>query len=159
MRLSPCQIHQDSLLSAVLMSAVILLLPACSNEGTALTASQAWILEPSAEGISTGGLIVHNRTNEARVLQHIIATDFRQANIRANVGAETGSTPLSPVTVEADQTTELPPDGMMLMLEEPKRPLHVGDKTLLALHFDDGRVVFANAEVVATSPSNSKSDS
>ena len=154
MRLNPCQTQTCSLLPVMLASAVFLLLPACSGEGTDLTATQAWVLEPSAEGISTGGLTVHNRTHEARVLQHIMAPDFRQAHIRAKAGAGANFGSPPSITVEADRTTELPPDGMVFLLEGPERSLHVGDATLLALHFDDGQAIFVNAEVRASSPSS-----
>ena len=126
------------------------LLGACSGEGTSLTASRAWVLEPSAEGVSIGGLTVHNRTDEDKVLVHILATDFEQAGIRAETENQTGSRPSPTVTVEADQATGLPPDGMVLFLENPARPLKAGDKTLLALHFDDGQAVFVDAEVRAS---------
>lgn len=154
MRLNPCRIRQVLLPPAILATAVFLLLPACSGERTDLTGTQAWILEPSAEGISTGGLTVHNRTDAARILLHIMATDFRQANIRTKVGS---NSPPS-IIVEAHQTTELPPDGIVFLLEGPERPLHAGDKTLLALHFDDSQAIFINAEVRASSPSSPGSE-
>ncbi len=119
-----------------------------------MTGTQAWVLEPSAEGVSTGGLTVHNRTNEARTLQHVMAADFRQASIHAKAGSSSPSS----VIVEAYQTTELPPDGIVFLLEGPERPLHTGDKTLLALHFDDGQAIFINAEVRASSLSSPGSE-
>lgn len=154
MRLNPCRIRQVLLPPAILATAVFLLLPACSGERTDLTGAQAWIREPSAEGISIGGLTVHNRTDEARILLHIMATDFRQANIRAKAD----SSSLPSIIVEAHQTTELPPDGIVFLLEGPERPLHAGDKTLLALHFDDSQAIFINAEVRASSPSSPGSE-
>lgn len=154
MRLNPCQIRRVLLPPAILATAAFLLLPACSGERTDLTGAQAWILEPSAEGISTGGLTVHNRTDEARMLLHIMAADFRQASIRARTGS---SSPPS-VIVEAFQTIELPPDGVVFLLEGPERPLHAGDETLLALHFDDSQAIFINAEVRAPSPSSPGSE-
>ena len=154
MRLNPCRIRRVLLPPAILATAVFLLLPACSGERTELTGAQAWILEPSAEGISTGGLTVHNRTDEARILLHIMATDFRQASIHAKTGS---SSPPS-IIVEAFQTIELPPDGVVFLLEGPERPLHAGDKTLLALHFDDSQAIFINAEVRASSPSSPGSE-
>ena len=154
MRLNPCRIRQALLPPATLAAAVFLLLPACSGERTDLTGTQAWILEPSAEGISTVSLTVHNRTDEARILLHIMATDFGQASIRSKTGS--GSPPS--IIVEAYQTIELPPDGMVFLLEEPERPLHAGDKTLLALHFDDSQAIFINAEVRASSPSSPGSE-
>ena len=158
MRLTLNQTRQGLLFPAALVSAaLLLLLTACSGEGTALTATQAWILEPSAEGSSIGGLTVHNRTSEARVLQHIMAADFRRASIRVQANAGADSNPLPPVVVKAGQATELPPDGMILLLEEPERPLRVGDETLLALHFDDTQVVFINAEVRTAPPPGSGS--
>ena len=152
-RMRPRQTRQGSLFPAALMSTALLLLTACSGEGTALTATQAWILEPSAEGSSIGGLTVHNRTSEARVLQHIMAADFRRASIRTKTNAGADSDPHPPIVVKAGQATELPPDGMVLLLEEPERPLRVGDETLLSLHFDDTQVVFINAEVRTAPPS------
>lgn len=154
MRLNLCRIQRVFLPPAILAAAVFLLLPACSGERTDLTGSQAWILEPSAEGISTGGLTMHNRTDETRILLHIMATDFKQAGIRAKTGS---SSPPS-IIVEAYQTIELPPDGVVFLLEGPERPLHAGDKTLLALHFDDSQAIFINAEVRASSPSSPESD-
>ena len=154
MRLNPCRIRRGLLPPVILAAAVFLLLPACGGERTDLTGAQAWIFEPSAEGISTGGLTVHNRTDEARILLHIMATDFRQASIRAKTGS---SSPLS-IIVEAYQTIELPPDGVVFLLEGPERPLHAGDKTLLALHFDDSQAIFINAEVQAPSPSSPGSE-
>ena len=154
MHLNPCRIRRVFLPPAILAAAVFLLLPACTGERTDLTGAQAWILEPSGEGISTGGLIVHNRTDEARILLHIMATDFRQANIRAKTGS---SSPPS-IIIEAYQTIELPPDGIVFLLEGSERPLHAGDKTLLALHFDDSQAIFINAEVRASSPSSSGSE-
>ena len=154
MRLNPCRIRRVLLPPAILATAVFLLLPACSGERTDLTGAQAWILEPSAEGISTGGLTVHNRTDEARILLHIMATDFRQASVRSKTGS--GSPPS--IIVEAHQTIELPPDGMVFLLEGPERPLHAGDETLLALHFDDSQAIFINAEVRASSPSSPGSE-
>ncbi len=147
MCLNPCRIRRV-LLPPAILAAVIFLLPACSGERTDLTGAQAWILEPSAEGISTGGLTVHNRTDEARILLHIMAADFRQAGIHAKTRS---SSPPS-IIVEAHQTTGLPPDGIVFLLEGPERPLHAGDKTLLALHFDDSQAIFINAEVQASSP-------
>lgn len=154
MRLNPCRIQRVFLPPAILATAVFLLLSACTGERTDLTGAQAWILEPSAEGISTGGLTVHNRTDEARILLHIMAADFRQANIRAKTGS---SSPPS-IIIEAYQTIELPPDGIVFLLEGPERPLHAGDKTLLALHFDDSQAIFINAEVQAASPSSPGSE-
>ena len=154
MPLNLCRIWRVFLPPAILATAVFLLLPACSGERTDLTGTQAWILEPSAEGISTGGLTVHNRTDEARILLHIMATDFRQASIRA----KTGSSSPSSIIVEAYQTIELPPDGVVFLLEGPERPLQAGDKTLLALHFDDSQAIFINAEVRASSPSSPGSE-
>ena len=156
MRLNLCRIQERLLLPFVLMAATCLLLPACSGERTDLTATQAWVLEPSAEGISTGGLTVHNRTNEARVLQHILAADFRQAEIRTKEDAGSTSSSLPSITVEAGQITELPPDGMIFLLEGPERSLHAGDETLLALHFDDGKAIFINAKIHASSPSKAE---
>ena len=158
MRLNLRRIQERLLLPFALMAAACLLLPACSGERTDLTATQAWILEPSSEGISTGGLTVHNRTNEARVLQHILAVDFRQAEIRTKEGAGSTSGLRPSIIVEADRTTELPPDGMIFLLEGPERSLHAGDETLLALHFDDGKAIFVNAEIRASPPSSSKSE-
>ena len=154
MHLNPCRIRRVLLPPAILATAVFLLLSACSGERTDLTGAQAWIFEPSAEGISTGGLTVHNRTDEARILLHIMATDFRQASIHAKIDS---NSPPS-VIVEAHQTTELPPDGVVFLLEGPERPLHAGDKTLLALHFDDSQAIFINAEVRASSPSSPGSE-
>lgn len=154
MHLNPCRTRRVLLPPTILMTAAFLLLPACSGERTDLTGAQAWILEPSADGISTGGLTVHNRTDEARILLHIMATDFRQASIRA----KTGSNPPSSIIVEAYQTVELPPDDIVFLLEGPERPLHANDKTLLALHFDDSQAIFINAEVRTSSPSSSGSE-
>ena len=158
MRLNPCRIQRVFLPPAILATTVFLLLPACSGERTDMTGTQAWVLEPSAEGISTGGLTVHNRTNEARTLQHVMAADFRQASIHAKTspGTDSGSPPF--IIIKAYQTTELPPDGVVFLLEGPERPLHTGDKTLLALHFDDGQAIFINAEVLASSPSSPGSE-
>lgn len=158
MRLNLCQIRRVFLPPATLAATAFLLLSACSGEHTDLKGAQAWVIEPSAEGVSTGGLTVHNRTNEARVLQHIMAIDFRQASIRAKTGSGTDSGSPPPVIVEAGQTTELPPDGVVFLLEGPERPLHAGDETLLALHFDDSQAIFINAEVRASSPSSPKSE-
>ena len=153
MRPNPRQIRQAFLPVAALAVIVSLLPPACSGEGTDLTGSQAWVLEPSAEGVSTGGLTVRNRTNEARTLRHIMATDFRRARILEATGARADSSPPPPIVVEANQSAELPPVGVVFLLEGPERPLHAGDETLLAFHFDDSQTIFINAEVRATSPS------
>lgn len=148
MRLNPCRTRRVFLPPAILATAVFLLLPACTGERTDLTGTRAWILEPSAEGVSTGGMTVHNRTDEARILLHIMAADFRQASIRA----KTGSNSPPSIIIEAYQTVELPPDGTVFLLEGPERPLQAGDKTLLAFHFDDSQAIFINAEVRASSP-------
>ena len=152
MRLNLSRVQQGLLPLVAPISAVFLLLAACSEERTALTASRAWILESFAESAFAGGLTVRNRTNEARVLQHIMVADFRRASIQTKEGAHLGSSPLAPIVIEAYQTMELPPDGMILLLEGPERPFHTGDEVLLALHFDDGQAVFINAEVRASPP-------
>lgn len=157
MRLNPCRIRRVPLPSAILATAV-LLLPACSGERTDMTGTQAWVLEPSADGISTSGLTVHNRTNEARTLQHVMVADFRRTSIRAKTGSYTDPSSPPSIIVKAYQTIELPPDGVVFLLEGPERPLHAGDKTLLALHFDDGQAIFINAKVRASSPSSPGSE-
>ena len=136
-------------LALVLVAVAFPLLYACSGEGTALTASRAWVLKPSAVGSSSGGLTLHNRTNEDRVLQHVVAADFRAAGLRAKTEPGTDSTLAPPFIVAAGQATRLPPAGTHFFLEGPRRLLDIGDETLLALHFDNGLAVFVNAEVRA----------
>ena len=133
---------------AVLLPAILLCLSACSEDGTALSASDAWILEPSAEGVSMGGLTVHNRTRQPRVLEHLFAAGFDQAVLEPKPGA--GSLP--PVVLAAHQATVLPPAGRVLRLRGAERPLHAGDEVLLTLHFDDGQALFVNARVQAPAP-------
>ncbi len=84
MHLNLCRIQERLLFPFARTATTCLLLPARSRERTGRTATQAWILEPSSEGISTDGLTVHNHTNEARDLQNTLATDFRQAEPRTS---------------------------------------------------------------------------
>ncbi len=139
-------------LAAILAVATSLPLSACSGEGTDLTGSRAWVTTPSAEGVSTCGVTVRNRTDEARTLRHVMATDFLRAELRASVGEESTSPPH--IIVEANASTELPPNGATFLLKGPKRSLHVGDETLLALHFDDGQAIFISAKVGVAPPSS-----
>lgn len=149
---------QTPLLPAALMSAAFLLPAACGDEGTALAAPHARAPEPSGASCSVGGLTVHNPTNEARIPQHVVAADFTQARIHANGNTGTAPGSPSPVIVEAGQSAELPPHGAALRLEEPNRSFRTGDGTLLALHFDDSPVVFANAKILSLSPPRPGSD-
>ncbi len=130
-------------------------LQACSDDETALLATDAWVTVPTLHTTSVGGLTLHNRSGEACILQQVDAADFSQTEILPGTTFEAKI----PMTLEDEESLVLAPPAMHLRLSEPKRPLRAGERTLLTLRFADGRMLLVDALVRRSPPAPSQTES
>ena len=113
----------------------------------AITASDAWVAEPTAAGQTTAAayLTVNNPTMYDIYL--VSATTDAAAKIEFREGEGTAVKAVKDITVPSFGYAELKAGGVFLMLSDLKRPLNAGDTISLTVTTDGGIALVIAAAV------------
>lgn len=126
---------------------------AVADEG--LVVSGAWIrAAPPNAPVLAGYMTIKNRSRLAKVLVRAISPAFASVTLHRteHVGGVARMNHVPEANIPANGEFVFQPDGYHLMLMQPKRPLHTGDRVSIELKFADGSrapVVFLVREQTA----------
>ena len=133
------------LLPLLLASAAVAAAPACQPR-----IEQTWIrAAPPGATVLAAYAKLSNPCAKAVEVVEASGADFGMAMIHMTTVANgmTQMRAMDSLFVPAKGATTLAPGGSHIMLMDPKRELHAGDKTRLSLKLSDGRVLSADFEV------------
>jgi copper(I)-binding protein len=108
--------------------------------GPDIQVTQAWIRWLPA-GIPSGGYMTLTNTGTVpRVLIGADSADFADISLHQTrtKNGMSDMAELSAVKIEPQSSVRFAPGGYHLMLMQPKRALHPGDRVRITLHFADG---------------------
>jgi hypothetical protein len=130
------------LLPLLLASAAVAATPACQPR-----IEQAWIrAAPPGATVLAAYATIKNPCAQAVAVAEVSGVDFGMAMIHATT-VENGMSrmrAMGSLSVPAKGEAVLAPGGSHIMLMQPRRELHEGDKVRLALKLADGRVLSAD---------------
>ena len=133
------------LLLCTLASASVAAAPACQPR-----IEQAWIrAAPPGATVLAAYATIKNPCAKAVAVAEVSGADFGMAMIHATT-VENGMSrmrAMGSLPIPGKGEAVLAPGGSHIMLMDPKRELHEGDKVRLALKLSDGRVLSADFEV------------
>lgn len=114
-----------------------------------LTVGDAWIRTAPPKAPLAGYMTLENRSGAARVLVSASSSDFGQVTLHRveRVAGSIAMTETSAVQVPAHGRLVFEPGGYHLMLEQPRRPLRVGDSVPVTLRWADGSALATKFEV------------
>lgn len=109
----------------------------------------AWIRAAPPEAPLAGYMTLENRSGTARVLVSASSSDFGQVTLHRIERAAGSISMIRATAVEIPAHGQLvfEPGGYHLMLDQPRRALHVGDSVPLTLHWADGSALATKFEV------------
>ena len=121
----------------------------------------AWIREaPPNSMVLAGYMILENQSDRSQSLTSASATAFGRATIHRTVQKDGIAHMMHQehVTIPARGKVVFAPGGYHLMLMEPKRSLHAGDKATVTLFFEDKSKISIAFEVRKDMPMEGKVD-
>lgn len=124
-----------------LAAALLLMAGTVAHAAGRLTVEDAWIRAAPPGAMMLAGYMALGNTGDAPVV--LVAADsdaFGDVSMHRTVeeGGVARMRPLERVTVAPGQRVTFAPGGMHLMLMQPKRALHPGDKVAIRLRQADG---------------------
>ena len=127
-------------LIAICGSALLVLLATIASAAGTLEAQDAWVREaPPTATVLGAYLQLHNHTDRTLTLVHASSPDFKSVEIHRSSMSNgvARMTPVPRLVLKAQGVLSFEPGGLHLMLIEPHRELHAGDKVSITLHFTD----------------------
>lgn len=137
-------------LSAALLLASFVVVPAAWAQAPALTAHDAWVREPMGGRNMTGAFVVvenSSATPRAIVSAATDAAEKVELHEMKNEGGMMKMSPVKQIAVPAHGKAELKPGSFHVMLFGVKGKPAAGDTIDLTLTFDDGTKITTKAAV------------
>jgi copper(I)-binding protein len=122
-----------------------------AGTGLPIRVSDAWIRWLPAGLPGAGYLTLTNTDSRTWVLIGAQSADFADVSFHRthSTGGMSSMTPVDSIALKPHDSVRFAVGGLHLMLMQPKRPLHPGDKVVVSLRFADGRVLDVPFEVRA----------
>lgn len=124
--------------------------PALAPADEGLTADNAWVREapPNAE-TSAAYLVIHNGTNQPKILQGVSSPQFQGVEIHSTqmAGSQVHMMRMNELSIAPGDEARFSPGGYHLMLMKPLKALKSGDVVTLLLQFKDGPQLAVEAPV------------
>jgi copper(I)-binding protein len=118
------------------------LAPVCVRaEESPLRFESAWIREaPPASPVMAGYVLISNGGKGEVLIDDVVSKQFGGADIHEmrDINGVMRMRPVPQLRIEPDQTVELKPGGLHLMLFQPAAPLKAGDRATLEFVLSDG---------------------
>src|SRR5713101_731817 len=133
---------------AALMSALFAL--AAAAEGAGVSVRDAWVREtPPGIAMTAGYMVLQNKTSRSQVLVAASSSGFETVTIHRTIAKEgmTGMEHGPQIELLPNASLLFAPGGHHLMLLNPKRTLHAGDRVDIHLEFRGGLVLPVAFEV------------
>ncbi|HEX7112759.1 MAG TPA: copper chaperone PCu(A)C [Mizugakiibacter sp.] len=124
-----------------LATALLLMAGTVAHAGGRLTVEDAWIRAAPPGAMMLAGYMALGNTGDASVVLDAADSDaFGDVSMHRTVEEDgvARMRPLERVTVAPGQRVTFAPGGMHLMLMQPKRALHPGDRITIRLRHADG---------------------
>lgn len=124
---------------ACLISAPIALAAAAEEAG--IFVRDAWVREtPPGMAMTAGYMVLQNKTSRPQVLVAASSSGFETVTIHRTIAKEgmTGMEHAAQIELLPNASLLFAPGGYHLMLSNPKRTLHAGDRVEITLKFRGG---------------------
>jgi copper(I)-binding protein len=124
-----------------------------------ITVSNAWIRWLPANLPAAGYATLHNVGDRRATLVAVSTGDYGTIMFHAsrNQHGVEQMVPIDSIAIEAHSQVSFVPEGLHIMLTEPRRSIQPGDRVLLTLRFADGQSLQVQFEVRRTDGSAVKS--
>jgi len=137
-----------SLIAGVLALGLVTLRVAAAGSAPDVTVTDAWIRWLPADIPAAGYMTLVDTQAGDRILIAVTSKDYGEIGIHQTLDDHGVSKmrPVESITLTPHTPVRFAEGGYHLMLMEPTRPLHPGDRVTLTLHFKEGPpidVVFA----------------
>jgi copper(I)-binding protein len=128
---------------------ILLNVGAAAGTGLPIRVSDAWIRWLPAGLPGAGYLTLTNTGSRTCVLTGAQSADYADVSFHQthDTGGMSGMTPVASVVVKPHESVRFAAGGLHLMLMQPKRPLHPGDRVVVSLRFSDGQTLDVPFEV------------
>ena len=128
---------------------MLLSVGAAAGTGLPIQVSDAWIRWLPAGLPGAGYLTLTNTGSRACVLIGAQSADYAQVSFHEShsAGGMSSMTPVASIAVKPRDSVRFAVGGLHLMLMQPARTLHPGDKVVVTLRFADGRTLDVPFEV------------
>ena len=103
-----------------------------------IVVTKAWVREaPPNANVMAAYMQIKNTSEYELVLNAVQSQDFKQVEVHKTVIIKSVSSmkPVEELILSAGETVEFKPNGLHLMLINPKKPLKAGDTVNLSLYF------------------------
>lgn len=123
---------------------------AAATEEAGVSVRDAWVREtPPGMAVTAGYMVLRNRTSRPQVLVAASSSAFETVMIHRTVAKEgmTGMEHAPQIELLPNATLLFAPGGYHLMLSNPRRTLHAGDRVDIILEFRGGLVLPVACEV------------
>ncbi len=123
---------------------------AAAAEGAGVSVRDAWVREtPPGIAMTAGYMVLQNKTSRSQVLVAASSSGFETVTIHRTIAKEgmTGMEHGPQIELLPNASLLFAPGGYHLMLLNPKRTLHAGDRVDITLEFRGGLVVPVTYEV------------
>jgi copper(I)-binding protein len=142
-------------LMAVLLACAILFAAAGNTAAelpASISASDAWIRWLPAGLPAAGYATVRNGGDRRATLVAASTSDYGTTMFHAsrNQRGVEQMVPIDTIAIEPHSQVSFVPEGLHIMLTEPRRPIQPGDHVLLTLRFADGELLQVQFEVRRT---------
>jgi copper(I)-binding protein len=141
------------LMTGLLACATFLAAPGNTAELRAsVSVSDAWIRWLPANLPAAGYATLHNEGDRRATLVGASTSDYGMTMFHAsrNQHGVEQMVPIDSIAIEPHSQVSFVPEGLHIMLTEPKKPIQPGDHVLLTLRFADGQALQVQFEVRRT---------
>lgn len=123
--------------------------PHAADIAASVSASNAWIRWLPADLPAAGYATLRNAGDSRATLIEVSTPDYGATMIHAsrNLRGVQQMVPIDSVRIEPHSQVSFAPEGLHIMLMQPKRAIQPGDHVLLKLRFADGRSLQVQFEV------------
>src|SRR2546425_5634490 len=123
---------------------------AAATEDAGITVRDAWVREtPRGVAMTAGYMVLQNKTSRPQVLVAARSSGFETVTIHRTIAKEgmTGMEHTPQIELLPNASLLFAPGGYHLMLSNPKRALHAGDRVDITLKFRGGPALPVTFEV------------
>src|SRR6267143_4522399 len=123
---------------------------AAAAEEAGISVRDAWVREtPPGMAMTAGYMVLQNKTSRPQVFVAARSSGFETVMIHRTIAKEgmTGMEHAPQIELQPNASLLFAPGGYHLMLMNPKRALHAGDRVDITLKFRGGLVVPVTYEV------------
>jgi len=128
----------------VLVGLIWVLSPIAAAEEAGVSVRDAWVREsPPGIAMMAGYMVLQNKTSRSQALMGARSSTFETVTIHRTIAKEgmTGMEHAQQIELLPNASLLFAPGGYHLMLLNPKRTLHAGDRVVINLEFRGGLVM------------------